>query len=71
MPQEQSFADFELAGWEDAATAEEYDRNFSLVTTQSIDALLDDAAVGLMHLPPLTLWSMPSACATFRILMWR
>ena len=40
-----SFADFELAGWEDETTAAEYDRHLSLVTTQSIGALLDDAGV--------------------------
>jgi ubiquinone/menaquinone biosynthesis C-methylase UbiE len=43
MSQSQSFADFELAGWEDVSTAAEYDRHLSSVTTQSIDALLDDA----------------------------
>ncbi|WP_341677323.1 class I SAM-dependent methyltransferase [Niveibacterium sp. SC-1] len=45
MTQDRSFADFERAGWEDAATAADYDRNLSLVTRQSIDALLDAAAV--------------------------
>ena len=45
MAQSQSFADFELAGWEDEATAAEYDRHLSSVTTQSIDALLDAAGV--------------------------
>ncbi len=44
-----SFGDFELAGWEDEATAAEYDRHLSLVTTQSIEALLDDAGVGNGH----------------------
>ena len=43
---DQSFGDFELAGWEDAATITEYDRHLSLVTTQCIGALLDDAGVG-------------------------
>lgn len=41
-----SFGDFEQAGWEDASTIGEYDRHLSLVTTQCIGALLDDAAVG-------------------------
>jgi ubiquinone/menaquinone biosynthesis C-methylase UbiE len=45
MATSHSFADFELAGWEDDATAAEYDRHISVVTTQSIDALLDDAGV--------------------------
>jgi len=44
-----SFGDFELAGWEDATTAVEYDRHMSLVTTQSIEPLLDDAGVGPGH----------------------
>ena len=47
MTQGPSFADFELAGWEDEATAAEYDRHLSLVTTQSIGALLDDGGVGI------------------------
>lgn len=38
-----SFGDFELAGWEDESTAAAYDRHLSLVTTQSVEALLDDA----------------------------
>jgi ubiquinone/menaquinone biosynthesis C-methylase UbiE len=46
MTSAHSFGDFELAGWEDPATAIEYDRHLSLVTTQSVDALLDDAHVG-------------------------
>jgi len=46
MSSQQSFADFELAGWEDASTAAVYDQHFSRVTTQSADALLDDAGVG-------------------------
>jgi SAM-dependent methyltransferase len=46
MASEQSFSGFELAGWEDEATAAEYDRHLSLVTTQSIEALLDDAHLG-------------------------
>ena len=46
MTSSPSFADFELTGWEDEATAAEYDRHLSLVTTQSIGALLDDADVG-------------------------
>lgn len=44
-----SFGDFELAGWEDEATAAEYDRHLSLVTTQSLEALLDDAGVKRGH----------------------
>jgi ubiquinone/menaquinone biosynthesis C-methylase UbiE len=44
-----SFGDFELAGWQDEATAAEYDRHLSLVTTQSAEALLDDADVGTGH----------------------
>lgn len=49
MASEQSFSDFELAGWEDEATAAEYDRHLSLVTTQSVEALLDDAHLGSGH----------------------
>lgn len=49
MTQSPSFGDFELAGWEDEATATEYDRHLSLVTTQSIEALLDEAAVVRGH----------------------
>jgi len=45
MASNQSFGDFELAGWEDEATAREYDRHLSIVTTQSIGALLDDGGV--------------------------
>ena len=44
-----SFGDFELAGWEDDATVAEYDRHLSLVTTQSVEALLDDAGVKHGH----------------------
>ena len=44
-----TFGDFELAGWQDEATAAEYDRHLSLVTTQSAEALLDDAGVGTSH----------------------
>lgn len=44
-----SFGDFELAGWEDEATAAEYDKHLSLVTTQSLEALLDDAGVKRGH----------------------
>lgn len=43
MAPDQSFGDFELAGWEDESIAAAYDRHLSLVTTQSIQALLDDA----------------------------
>ena len=49
MASDDSFGDFELAGWEDEATAAEYDRHLSLVTTQSIEALLDDAGVKPGH----------------------
>ena len=45
----QSFGDFELSGWEDEPTAAEYDRHLSLVTTQSIEALLDDAHLRSGH----------------------
>jgi ubiquinone/menaquinone biosynthesis C-methylase UbiE len=45
----QSFGEFELAGWENEATAAEYDQHLSLVTTQSIVALLDGAGVGSGH----------------------
>jgi ubiquinone/menaquinone biosynthesis C-methylase UbiE len=45
----QSFGDFELAGWEDELTAAEYDRHLSLVTTQSVEALLDDAHLASGH----------------------
>jgi SAM-dependent methyltransferase len=45
MASDQSFGDFELAGWQDETTAAEYDRHLSLVTTQSAEALLDDAGV--------------------------
>lgn len=49
MASDDSFGDFELAGWEDEATAAEYDRHLSLVTIQSIEALLDDAGVKRGH----------------------
>lgn len=49
MASEDSFGDFELAGWEDEATAAEYDRQMSRVTTQSVEALLDDAGVERGH----------------------
>ncbi|MEO8328632.1 MAG: methyltransferase domain-containing protein [Candidatus Nanopelagicales bacterium] len=49
MASHDSFGDFELAGWEDEATAAEYDRQMSLVTTQSVEALLDDAGVERGH----------------------
>lgn len=45
MASDQSFAAFELAGWEDEATTAAYDRHLSLVTTQSVQALLDDAGI--------------------------
>jgi SAM-dependent methyltransferase len=43
------FGDFELAGWEDEETAAEYDKHLSLVTAQSLEALLDDAGVKPGH----------------------
>jgi len=49
MASDDSFGDFELAGWEDEATAAEYDRHLSLVTIQSVEALLDDAGVKRGH----------------------
>lgn len=49
MTPDQSFSDFELAGWEDESTATAYDRHLSLVTTQSVEALLDDAHVSSGH----------------------
>jgi ubiquinone/menaquinone biosynthesis C-methylase UbiE len=49
MASDDAFGDFELAGWEDEATTAEYDRHLSLVTTQSVEALLDDAGVKRGH----------------------
>lgn len=49
MTPDQSFGYFELAGWEDESTSAEYDRRLSLVTTQSIEALLDDAHLRSGH----------------------
>jgi len=49
MARDQSFSAFELAGWEDESTAAEYDRHLSVVTMQSIDALLDDARLASGH----------------------
>ena len=49
MTPDQSFGDFELAGWEDESTAAEYHRLLSLVTTQSVEALLDDAQLSSGH----------------------
>ena len=65
MTTDHSFRSFELAGWEDETTAAEYDRHLSLVTTQSVEALLDDAS-----LRSLKLWSTPSDCAISPIPMW-
>lgn len=45
----QSFGDFERAGWEDESIAAEYDRHMSLLTTQSVEALLDDAHLSSGH----------------------
>jgi SAM-dependent methyltransferase len=41
----QPFRDFERAGWEDAGVGTTYHTHLSDVTTQSVDALLDAAAV--------------------------
>jgi len=41
----QSFSEFERNGWEDSETVARYDEHISVVTTQSIAALLDSAAV--------------------------
>jgi hypothetical protein len=49
MTSDQPFSDFELAGWEDESTAAAYDRHLSLVTTQSVEALLDDAHLSSGH----------------------
>jgi ubiquinone/menaquinone biosynthesis C-methylase UbiE len=49
MTPDLSFRDFELAGWEDESTAAGYDRSLSLVTTQSVEALLDDAHLSSGH----------------------
>jgi ubiquinone/menaquinone biosynthesis C-methylase UbiE len=38
-----TFSEFEHAGWEDAGTISGYDAHMSVVTTQSSQALLDDA----------------------------
>ena len=43
---DQSFREFEQAGWEDPDVVTGYDEHLSGVTTQSVDALLDDAGVG-------------------------
>jgi SAM-dependent methyltransferase len=40
-----SFSDFERAGWEDRDIVAGYDEHLSVVTTQSVEALLDDAGV--------------------------
>jgi len=40
-----SFGDFEKAGWEDPDTVAAYDTHVATVTTQSMQALLDDAGV--------------------------
>ena len=42
----QSFSDFERDGWENADTVARYDEHTSVVTTQSIATLLDEAGVG-------------------------
>jgi ubiquinone/menaquinone biosynthesis C-methylase UbiE len=49
MTPAQSFSDFELAGWEDESTAAQYDKHLALVTTQSVEALLDDAHLSSEH----------------------
>lgn len=40
-----SFREFEQAGWEDSGVVASYEEHVSRVTTQSIEALLDDAGV--------------------------
>ena len=42
---DQSFRDFERAGWEDARVVELYEQHLSRITVQSIGALLDAAEV--------------------------
>jgi len=42
---DQSFREFEQAGWEDSAVVAKYHRHLSDVTNQSIDALLEATAV--------------------------
>jgi len=41
----QSFSEFERAGWEDTETVAGYAKSFALITRQSIPTLLDDADV--------------------------
>ena len=41
----ESFRDFELAGWEDPGVVSRYHEQLTVVTTQSVDALLDSAQV--------------------------
>lgn len=41
-----TFRAFEQAGWEDPGVVASYEEHLSAVTTQSIEALLDDAGVG-------------------------
>ena len=41
----QAFRDFESAGWENPGVCATYDEHLSVVTTQSVDALLDAAQV--------------------------
>jgi ubiquinone/menaquinone biosynthesis C-methylase UbiE len=43
---DQSFREFEQAGWEDSGVVAHYDEHLSGVTTQSVDALLDAAGIG-------------------------
>ena len=40
-----SFAEFERAGWSNGLTCQKYDQHFGALTTQSVTALLDAAAV--------------------------
>jgi ubiquinone/menaquinone biosynthesis C-methylase UbiE len=42
---DQSFREFEQAGWEDPGVVAHYDEHLSVVTTQSVDALLDAAGI--------------------------
>ncbi|MGN5476450.1 class I SAM-dependent methyltransferase [Cupriavidus basilensis] len=41
----ESFRDFELAGWEDPGVVSRYHEQLTVVTTQSVEALLDSAHV--------------------------
>lgn len=47
MPSDETFRDFELAGWSNKDICEEYDKYFGSITIQSVPALLDAAHVSL------------------------